>query len=68
MGRPKGEKTTHIRIRKSLISGLRIQFPSIKSDDDRIATCFDYYKNVQGTIDNVGGFIYGNKWKKTIKK
>ena len=68
MGRPKREATIHIRVRKSLVTGLRNEFPNVGSDGDRVANCFDYYRKVQGTIDNVGGFIYGKAWKKTVKK
>ena len=68
MGRPKKERTIHIRIKKSLVSGLRNEFPNVGSDNDRVANVFDYYRKVQGTIDGVGGFIYGKAWKKNVKK
>ena len=69
MGRPKREPTVHVRVKRSLMNGLREEFPSISSDGDRVATCFYYYKNVQGTVDKVGGFLYGKKnWKKAYKK
>ena len=67
MGRPKQERTRHIRAKVSLLKNLRKEFPSINTDGDRVAFCFDYYKKVQGTIDNVGGFVYGNMWKKAKK-
>ena len=69
MGRPKSEKTKLVRVPISVVNNMRQEFPSINSDGSRVATCFYYYKNVQGTVDKVGGFLYGNKvWKKTYKK
>ena len=69
MGRPKKESTIHIRVKKSLITGLRTEFPNITTDNDRVASIYDYYKNIQGGIDKVGGFLYGKKtWKKAYKK
>ena len=67
-GRPRKERTVHVRVRQSLINGLRHEFPNVSTDSDRVANCFDYYRKVQGTIDNVGGFIYGKAWKKNVKK
>ena len=68
MGRPEKEKTRHIRVRQSLLKGLRDEFPNISTDGDRVASMFYYYKNVQGTVDKVGGFLYGKKtWKKAFK-
>ena len=69
MGRPRTEKTNHIRVKVSLLDNMRKEFPTISSDGDRVATIFDHYKKVQSTIDNVGGFLYGKQaWKKTFKK
>ena len=69
MGRPKKEKTVHIRVNKSLLNGLRTEFPNITTDSDRVASVYDYYKNIQTGIDKVGGFLYGKKtWKKAYKK
>ena len=65
----KKEPTTHLRVSRNLLNGLRQEFPNISTDGDRIATCFYYYKNIQGTVDKVGGFLYGKKvWKKAYKK
>jgi len=68
MGRPRQERTVQVRLKKSLLSGLRNEFPNLGTDGDRVANCYDYYKKVQGTIDGVGGFIYGKAWKKNVKK
>ena len=66
MGRPKLEGTIHVRLKKSLVKGLRNEFPNVSND--RVANAFDYYRKVQGGIDKVGGFIYGKVWKKNVKK
>jgi len=68
MGRPKQERTVQVRLKKSLLSGLRNEFPNLSTDGDRVANCYDYYRKVQGSIDRVGGFIYGRAWKKNVKK
>ena len=68
-GRPRTEKTRHIRLRESLIGNLRKEFPNVTSDGDRVAMVYDYYRNIQQGIDKVGGFLYGKKqWKKAYKK
>ncbi len=68
MGRPEKAKTVLIRVNKGLVRGLRNEFPNVGSDSDRVANCYDYYKKVQGTIDNVGVAIYGKVWKRNVKK
>jgi hypothetical protein len=69
MGRPRKERTTHIRVRVNLLNGLRNEFPNISTDNDRIASVYDYYTKVQKGINTVGGFIYGKRaWKKAVKK
>ena len=69
MGRPKKEPTRMVRVRVSLLNGLRNEFPNVGSDSDRIANTFDYYRKIQQGVNGLGSFIYGkNQWKKAIKK
>lgn len=69
MGRPKKEKTRLVRVRVSLLDGLRSEFPNVSTDGDRVANVFDYYRKVQSGVNGLGSFIYGKRtWKKVTKK
>lgn len=63
------EKTIMVRVKRNLVSNLRLEFPSSTSDSNRIATLFDQHKRLQGALNGVGGFIYGSQtWKKIKQK
>ena len=69
MARPRKESTRHIRVKVSLLDGLRNEFPNVGSDSDRVANAFDYYCKVQKGVNGLGSFIYGKQgWKKVIQK
>ena len=69
MGRPKKEPTRLVRVKLSVIGGLRNEFPNVSTDGDRVANVFDYYRKVQTGVNGIGSFIYGKRtWKKVTKK
>ena len=63
------KKTRMMRIEKQLLDNLRINFPSVRSDNDRVASLLDQHIRFQGAVNGVGGFLYGSKtWKRLNKK
>ncbi len=61
--------TQMVRVQKNLIQSIRLEFPSLTNDNNRIASLFDQHRRLQGAVNGVGGFLYGSKtWKKITQK
>ena len=59
------DPTQMVRVKRSLLQSMRVEFPHFTTDNDRIANIFEQHKKTQGMINGIGGFIYGRKnWKK----
>ena len=63
------KKTRMMRIEKQLLDNLRINFPSVSTDNDRVASLLDQHIRFKGAVNGIGGFLYGSKtWKRLNKK
>ena len=69
MARPRKEPTVHIRVRSSVLSIMRSEYPHLSTDGDRVATILDDHIKTKAIVNKVGGFIYGKKsWNKAYLK
>ncbi len=63
------EPTVMVRVKRNLLTSMRLEFPNMSTDNSRIESLFENHKKFQGAINGLGGFLYGKtNWQKIGKK